>query len=90
VTDRVEDAGDELGVVRRARDQLAGADPVVVPGVELERTPEDPVPDAGVGQRPVADREVVAGAAGDRFHEAEDRDAAARPPERRSLVVDDA
>ena len=47
--DRVEDARDELGVVRGARDQLARADAVVVARVELERAAEDRVADAGVG-----------------------------------------
>ena len=51
------------------RDQLARADAVVVAGVELEGAPEDPVADARVGERAVADREVVAGAAGDRLDE---------------------
>jgi len=90
VTDRVEDARDELGVVRRARDQLARADTVVVARVELERAAKDPIPDAGVGERAVADREVVAGASGDRLSKAEERDPGACPPEGRAVVVDDA
>ena len=79
VPDRVEHAGDELGVVRGARDQLAGADAVVVAGVELEGAPEDPVAHVGVGQRAVPDREVVAGAAGDRLDRAEGHERRRRP-----------
>ena len=73
VADRVEEPRDELGVVRRARDQLARADAVVVARIELERAPEDPVADGGVGRRAVPDREVVARAAGDRLDRPERR-----------------
>jgi hypothetical protein len=90
VADRVEDARDELGVVRRARDQLARADTVVVARVELERTPEDPVADAGVGECAVPDREVVPRPARDGFDQSEGGDPAACPPERGAVMVDDA
>ena len=76
-------ASDELGVVRRARDQLARSDPVVVAGIELESAAEDRVADVRVGERAVADREVVAAPAGHRLdgterHEARRRTTRAR------------
>ena len=87
--DRVEDPRDELRVVRSARDQVAGADPVVIAGVELERAPEDAVADVRIGLRAVPDREVVAEGAADRLDGPERGHASARPPERASVAVHD-
>ncbi len=90
VADRVEEARDERRVVRGARDEVAGADPVVVARVEHEGAAEDPVAHGGVGVRVVADREDVAEAAARRLDRAERGDAGARPPERALPVLDDA
>src|SRR5581483_11991089 len=90
VPDVVEEPRDEAGVVRRAGDQVARADPVVVAGVELERAPEDPVADVRVGARIVENRVVVPHRAGDRLDDAKGGDAGARPPQRPAAVVDDA
>ena len=89
VPDRVEGSRDQLCVVRRARDQLAGSDPVVVMRVELEGAAEDRIAHLGVGARPVADREDVAKRARDGFDDPERDDAGARPPERATVAVDD-
>jgi len=89
VPDRVEQARDQLGVVRRARDQLARADAVVVARVQLERPPEDLVADGGVRLRAVPDREVVAGAAGGRLDGSEQDDRPAGPPEDRLVAAGD-
>jgi hypothetical protein len=65
VADRVHHPGDVLRIRGGAAHQLAGADAVVVGGVEPERVREDRVANPRVGCGAVADRVDVAHAARD-------------------------
>jgi len=89
VPDRVEDPRDQLRIVRGARDQVSGADPVVIAGVELQRAPEDAVPNVCIGLGAIPDRVVVAEGAADRLDGPERGHAGARPPERAAAAVHD-
>ena len=86
VADRVHHPGNVLGVGRRPAQQLAGADPVVVRGVESERVGEDGVANARVRGRAVADRVDVADATRDDLEQA-DAHEGEEPDQQRVAVV---
>ena len=82
----VQEPGDELGVVRRAAHQLAGADAVVEAGVELERAREERVADGRVGVGAVPDRVEVPHPSRGCLEEAE-ADEGGAPEEQLAAVV---
>ena len=89
VSRRVEDARDELRVVRRAAHQVAGADAVVVGDVELEGVPVEPVADVRVAAGAVLDGEVVPNGAAHGLDCPDGEDRAAPGVERGPVAADD-
>ena len=86
---RVEHPRDELGVTRSTAHQLAGADAVVIRGVEAESVMKDPVADRRLTAASIADREVVPQLAGHRLADAECGDAGGRQDQLLPVVSPD-
>ena len=88
MADRIHHPRDVLRVGGGAAQQLAGADTVVVGGVEPKRVGKDRVAHARVRSRAVADREDVAHPAGDHLEQA-DSEQRQQPDDQRVPVARD-